>query len=36
MAQLKEEVLSTLRERWNIAVARQAKEAEGRLAEVRH
>jgi hypothetical protein len=34
MMQLKEEVLQTLRERWNTALARQAKEAEGRLAEV--
>jgi FAD/FMN-containing dehydrogenase len=35
MMQLKEEVLHTLRERWNTALAQQAKEAEGRLAEVR-
>lgn len=34
MTQLKEEVLHTLRERWDIALARQAKEAEGRVAEV--
>ncbi len=34
MTQLKEEVLHTLRERWNTALARQAKEAEGRLAEL--
>ena len=35
MTQLKEEVLHTLRERWDTALARQAKEAEGRLAEIR-
>jgi hypothetical protein len=34
MMQLKEEVLHTLRERWNTALAHQNKEAEGRLAGV--
>ena len=35
MTQLKEEVLHTLRERWDTGLARQGKEAEGRLAELR-
>jgi hypothetical protein len=34
-SQLKEEVLHTLRERWNAALARQTKETEGRLADLR-
>ena len=34
-SQLKEEVLHILRERWNTALARQTKETEGRLADLR-
>jgi hypothetical protein len=34
MTQLKQQVLNTLRERWNTALAHQAKAAEGRFAEL--